>query len=50
MIVDVQVDLKLQEEAHQEVPQDVPGHPKVLAHVAEAAEGDSQEGNPKSFI
>ena len=44
MAVDVQVDLKLQEEAHQEVPQDVLGHPKVLAHVAEAAEGDIQEG------
>ena len=48
MTVDVQVDL-LQEEAHQEIPQDVPGHPKVQAHVAEAAEGDIQEGKPQEL-
>ena len=47
MTVDVQVDLRLQEEVHQAAPHNVPGHPKVLAHVADAAEGDIQEGKPQ---
>ena len=47
MTVDVQVGLRLQEEVLQEALHNAPGHPKVQGLVAEAADGDIQEGKPQ---
>ena len=49
MTVDVQVGLRLQEEVLQEALLSAPGHPKVLGIVAEAADGDIQEGKPQEL-